>query len=63
MPCFCCRIEVDMKNTAYCQAIENGDDDEWDFAWDRYMASNVATEKRDLLGGLTCTKEVWLLNK
>lgn len=56
-------IEADMKNTAYCQAIDNGDEDEWDFAWDRYQASNVASEKRDLLGGLTCTKEIWLLNK
>merc|ERR1711971_1023922 len=56
-------IDVDMKSTVYCQAIRNGDEQEWDFAWERYKASNVATEKRSLLGGLSCTKEVWLLNK
>ena len=28
-----------------------------------FVSSNVATEKRSLLGGLSCTKEVWLLNK
>ena len=52
-----------MKSTTYCQAIEKGDQTEWDFAWERYLESNVASEKRDLLGGLTCTKEIWLLNR
>ena len=56
-------IEVDMKNTVYCQAMEYGSDAEWNFLMNRYEASNVATEKRDLQGGLTCTKEIWLLNK
>merc|ERR1712045_26356 len=36
---------------------------EWDFGWQQYENSNVATEKRDLLGALSCTKEVWLLNR
>merc|ERR1719266_118738 len=56
-------IDVDMKSTIYCQAVRNGDEDEWDFAWERYLKSNVATEKRSLLGGLSCTKEIWLLNR
>jgi len=56
-------IEVDMKSTIYCQAVENGDETEWDFGWQQYENSNVATEKRDLLGALSCTKEVWLLNR
>lgn len=57
------RIDVDMKATVYCNAISNGGDEEWDFGWDRFLASNVATEKRDLLGALSCTKEIWLLNR
>ena len=52
-----------MKSTVYCQAVENGDEKEWDFGWERYQKSNVATEKRDLLGALSCTKEIWLLNR
>ena len=31
-------IDVDMKSTVYCQAIRNGDEQEWDFAWERYKA-------------------------
>ena len=60
---FVFRIDVDMKSTIYCQAVRNGDEDEWDFAWERYMKSNVATEKRSLLGGMSCSKEIWLLNR
>ena len=60
---FLFRIDVDMKSTIYCQAVRNGDEDEWDFAWERYMKSNVATEKRSLLGGMSCSKEIWLLNR
>merc|ERR1719219_1280145 len=56
-------IDVDMKSTIYCQAVRNGAEDEWDFAWERYQASNVATEKRALLGGMSCSKEIWLLNR
>ena len=59
---FLFRIDVDMKSTIYCQAVRNGDEDEWDFAWERYMKSNVATEKRSLLGGMSCSKEIWLFD-
>ena len=58
-----CRIEVDMKSTVYCEAVENGNEEEWNFGWERYQKSNVATEKRDLLGALSCTKEIWLMNR
>ena len=52
-----------MKRPVYCNAISNGDADEWQFAWDRYTNSNVATERDNLLVGLACSQEVWLLNR
>ena len=52
-----------MKSTIYCQAVSNGDDEEWNFVWDRYNASNVGSEKRLFLSALSCSKEIWLLNK
>ena len=57
------RIDVDMKSTVYCNAIGYGNEEEWDFAWERYKESNVATEKRSLLGGLSCSNKIWLLNR
>jgi len=56
-------IDVNMKGVAYCSAISQGGEKEWDFAWERYENANVASEKADILNNLGCTKEVWLLNR
>jgi len=56
-------IDVNMKYVAYCNAISDGGEKEWDFAWERYTKSKVASEKSTLLSSLGCTKEVWLLNR
>ena len=47
-----------MKKSVYCTAVANGGEEEWDFAWDRYQKSNVATEKSNMLSSMGCTKEV-----
>ena len=52
-----------MKSSVYCNAIKKGSEREWDFAWERYNKSNVASEKSLLLAGMACTEEVWLLNR
>ena len=52
------RINVNMKKSVYCTAVANGGEEEWDFAWDRYQKSNVATEKSNMLSSMGCTKEV-----
>jgi len=56
-------VDVNMKYETYCNAISDGGEEEWDFAWKRYTASTVASEKSTLLSSLGCTKEVWLLNR
>merc|ERR1711874_456243 len=56
-------VDVNMKPETYCNAISDGGEEEWDFAWKRYTASTVASEKSTLLSSLGCTKEVWLLNR
>ena len=50
-----------MKEVVYCSAIGNGDEAEWDFGWERYKNSKVASEKELLLNALSCTKKTWLL--
>ena len=47
----------------YCNAIAEGGEEEWQFGWSQYQASDVATEKDSLLNSLTCAEEVWLLNR
>jgi len=56
-------VDVNLKFQTYCNAIARGGEKAWDFAWERYNASNVATEKSTILSSLGCAKEVWLLNR
>jgi aminopeptidase N len=60
---FLFRVDVNLKYQTYCNAIADGGQEEWDFAWERYQNSNVASEKATILRALACTKEVWLLNR
>jgi len=56
-------VDVNLKYETYCNAISDGGEKEWDFAWERYTKSHVASEKSTLLSSLGCTKQVWLLNR
>jgi len=56
-------VDVNLKYQTYCNAIDEGGEEEWNFAWERYQNSYVASEKATILLALACTKEVWLLNR
>jgi len=53
----------ELKTIIYCQAIKFGGVDEWDFLWERYQRSNVASEKAKILSALGCSSETWILNR
>lgn len=55
-------VPLDLRSVIYCTAIRHGDENQWDFLWQRYLNSNVGTEKVLILGALACTREVWILN-
>lgn len=52
-----------IKWTVYCRGVEAGGEEEWNFAWSRYLKSNVASEKSKLLAAMGCTKKQWLLSR
>lgn len=54
-------ISPNLKMVVYCTAIRVGGQTEWDFAWQRYLETNVGSEKDLLLHALGCTRETWLL--
>ncbi|KAF7268819.1 hypothetical protein GWI33_018165 [Rhynchophorus ferrugineus] len=56
-------IPKDLRGVVYCTALEHGAEEEWNFLWEKYQSSNVATEKSTLLSVLGCTKEIWLLSR
>ncbi|XP_050303200.1 aminopeptidase N-like [Anthonomus grandis grandis] len=56
-------IQKDLTSIVYCTALRHGGEKEWNFLWEKYLKSNVASEKNRILGVLGCTKEAWLLNR
>ncbi|XP_046438221.1 aminopeptidase N-like [Daphnia pulex] len=56
-------ISPNLKGTVACTAIAEGDEVEWEFALNRYMASNVASERDVLLTSLSCSEKPWILAK
>lgn len=52
-----------MRNVVYCTAIRHGGEKQWNFLWEQYKKSNVASEKSTMLDALGCTRELWLLNR
>lgn len=47
----------------YCNAIKAGGQEEWDFAWQRYLKTNVGSEKEIIMTALGCSRETWILSR
>ncbi|XP_016983774.2 aminopeptidase Ey-like [Drosophila rhopaloa] len=56
-------VPIDVRSTVYCAAIKHGSDEDWEFLYERYLKSNVASEKLTIIDGLACSREVWLLQR
>ncbi|CAL4204259.1 unnamed protein product, partial [Meganyctiphanes norvegica] len=56
-------ISPNLKSLVYCIAIAGGGELEWDFLWQEYLESNIATEKSTILSALGCSKEAWILSR
>ncbi|XP_044735757.1 aminopeptidase N-like [Chrysoperla carnea] len=56
-------IPKDLRGVVYCTAIRKGGEKEWNFLWQKYLKSNVGSEKVTFLHALGCTSEQWILNR
>ncbi|XP_052097491.1 aminopeptidase N-like isoform X1 [Mytilus californianus] len=56
-------IDVDSRQNVYDTAIKYGGVKEWDFVYNRYKTSNVASEKLTSLVALSHSREVWILSR
>ncbi|XP_067012607.2 aminopeptidase N isoform X2 [Anabrus simplex] len=56
-------ISPNLRAVVYCTAIKHGGSDEWNFAWKKYSAANVGSERENLLDALGCSSQPWLLNR
>ncbi|KAK6617705.1 hypothetical protein RUM44_005293 [Polyplax serrata] len=56
-------IPKDYRSHVYCTAVRYGGEKEWNFLWNRYLKSNVGNERSLILSALSCSREIWLLNR
>ena len=56
-------ISPNLRSTAYCYAVKQGDVAVWDFIFNKFKTENVAGEQVKLLRSLGCTDELWLLQR
>ncbi|KAL3277992.1 hypothetical protein HHI36_013334 [Cryptolaemus montrouzieri] len=56
-------IPKDLRRLVYCFAIKEGSEKEWNFLWNKYKASNLASEKNLMIRALGCTRNTWLLKR
>ncbi|KAF7645074.1 hypothetical protein LDENG_00210690 [Lucifuga dentata] len=57
------KIHPNLRSTIYCQAIADGGEKEWEFAWNRFQNTSDVLEKNHLRFALACTTKIWLLNR
>lgn len=57
------RISPNLRGIVYCNAIKYGGQEEWEFAWQRYLNTDVGSEKELIMSGLGCSREPWILQR
>jgi hypothetical protein len=60
---YCFRISPDLRSVVYCSALINGGEEEWNFLWNQYQNTAVATDQVLILNALGCTTKPDLLNR
>nr|ATU82423.1 venom M1 protease [Lethocerus distinctifemur] len=56
-------ILPDLKPIVYCTGVRYGGEAEWNFVWNKYLASNVGSDREDLLKSLACSTDTGILEK
>uniref|UniRef100_A0A8C3WP81 Aminopeptidase n=1 Tax=Catagonus wagneri TaxID=51154 RepID=A0A8C3WP81_9CETA len=56
-------IHPNLRSTIYCNAIAQGGQAQWDFAWEQLQQAQLVNEADKLRTALACSREVWLLNR
>nr|UXX33471.1 aminopeptidase N-like protein [Holotrichia oblita] len=56
-------IPNDLRGVVFCFSIKYGGQAEWNFLWNQYLTSNVASVKNTILKALGCTRQTWLMQR
>ncbi|XP_032687648.1 putative aminopeptidase-2 [Odontomachus brunneus] len=54
-------IPTHAQAAVYCTALRNGISDDWDFLWNKYLKTNLASEKLVIINALGCSRNQTVL--
>ncbi|KAI7791928.1 putative thyrotropin-releasing hormone-degrading ectoenzyme [Triplophysa rosa] len=57
------RIPPNVRDIVYCTGVSLMDEDVWEFIWMKFHSSTAVSEKKILLEALTCSDNIYLLNR
>ncbi|XP_065130822.1 thyrotropin-releasing hormone-degrading ectoenzyme-like [Paramisgurnus dabryanus] len=57
------RIPPNVRDIVYCTGVSLMDEDVWEFIWMKFHSSTAVSEKKILLEALTCSDNIFLLNR
>ncbi|XP_059361420.1 thyrotropin-releasing hormone-degrading ectoenzyme-like isoform X1 [Carassius carassius] len=57
------RIPPNVRDIVYCTGVSLMDEDVWEFIWMKFHSSTAVSEKKVLLEALTCSDNIFLLNR
>jgi len=57
------RIPPNVRDIVYCTGVSLMDEDVWEFIWMKFHSSTAISEKKVLLEALTCSGNIFLLNR
>ena len=56
-------VNANQKRSVTCTAVAAGSETEWNFAFQRYLETNVAAEASKMLYGMSCSTEARILSR
>lgn len=60
---FFCSVPANLRSLVYFYGVRNGGVKEWNFLFEQFQKSSVASERQQFLFGLAGASEPWLLNR
>ncbi|TRZ00841.1 hypothetical protein DNTS_027624 [Danionella cerebrum] len=57
------RIPPNIRDIVYCTGVSLMDEDVWEFIWMKFHSTTAVSEKKILLEALTCSDNIFLLNR
>jgi len=56
-------VPANFRSLVYFYGIKNGGVKEWDFAFEQFQKTTIASERRKILYGLSGASEPWILSR